>query len=82
MKDDEYHVGSTDALGICKVMMDYIFNLIDEIYPNEKSLEEDKAMHDTYEYMRDKMKGIPAEYNMKNVKMVWGEITATRTRAM
>lgn len=74
LKDDEYHVGSTDALGIRKVMMDYVFNLIDEIYPNEKSLEEDKAMHDTYEYMRDKMKGIPAEYNMKNVKMVWGEI--------
>ena len=74
LNDDEFHVGATDGLVLRAAMMNYISNLVDELYPTEEALKEDAAMRDAYGYLGKKMKGVPAEYNMQNAKLVWGEI--------
>eukprot|EP00579_Thalassiosira_antarctica_P009733 CAMPEP_0201920676 /NCGR_PEP_ID=MMETSP0903-20130614/9225_1 /ASSEMBLY_ACC=CAM_ASM_000552 /TAXON_ID=420261 /ORGANISM="Thalassiosira antarctica, Strain CCMP982" /LENGTH=690 /DNA_ID=CAMNT_0048457475 /DNA_START=93 /DNA_END=2165 /DNA_ORIENTATION=+ len=73
MKDVEY-VGATDAVSLHKIMVNYVSNLIDEIYPTVELLEADDDMRKAYIYMSEKMKGVPPEFSMGNLKLVWGEI--------
>jgi hypothetical protein len=70
---DEFHVGATDGLGLHKVMMDYVSNLLDEIYPNIESLLEDDDIQKMYSYLAKKLRG-PSEFSMDNLKMIWGEV--------
>ena len=74
MKDVECHVGATDGVGLHKVMVNYVSNLIDEIYPTVESLEADDDMRKVYGYLSGKMKGVPPEFSMANLKLVWGEV--------
>jgi hypothetical protein len=55
-------------------MMKYVSNLFDEIYPKEELLEADEDMKRMFAFISDKLRDVPPEFNMANLKMVWGEV--------
>ena len=57
-----------------KVLADYASNLFDEIYPVEGDLQSDQDMKSLYEFLVERMPGIPPEFSIANLKLVWGEI--------
>ena len=74
VKDCSFYIGSSDAVDLHKIMMKYASNLFDEVYETENRFLQDDAMRDLYKYLDRKMNGLPTEYSMANVKLVWGEI--------
>lgn len=74
LMDCSFHIGSSDGIALHKVFVNYASNLFDEVYQTEARFLQDEAMRDLYEYLRTKMNGLPADYSMANVKLVWGEI--------
>jgi len=72
--DCSFHVGSTDGLAMHEIMVNYAHNIFDEVYVTEDRFSQDETMRELYAYLRERMKGLPAEYSMANVKMLWGEI--------
>lgn len=69
-----FTVGATDALGLHTVMTRYASGLVDEAYPDVSTFEKDTDLQKSYEYLVEKLPGVPVEYTMDNVKRVWGEI--------
>lgn len=69
----EFHAGATDGMDLHRVMVKYASGMIDELYPSEDNLQADDAMRKTYGYMAENLRGTPTEYNLKNMKKVWGE---------
>jgi len=74
VKDCDFHIGSSDGVDLHEIMLKYACNLFDEVYETEDRFLKDEAMREVYKYLQKKIKGIPKEYSMANVKMVWGEI--------
>ena len=74
VKDCSFHVGSSDGMALHKILVKYASNLFDEVYHTEARFLQDESMRDVYEYLCKKMNGLPAEYSMANVKLVWGEV--------
>lgn len=74
MIGNEFHVGASDGLALRQVLMDYVSNLFDEIYPSESSFRTDNEMRQVHRYLAERIDNFPSEYTMDNLKLAWGEI--------
>jgi hypothetical protein len=74
LDDCHFHVAATDGMDLYNIMTQYASNFLDDVYPNEDALQQDQHMKKTYEYMRQRIPSLPREYNLENMKTVWGEI--------
>ena len=74
MSNDPFHIGSVDGINLREAIVEYISNFFDEVYPDAESLEADTSIQEAYEFLVHEMNGVPPEFSMANLKMVWGEI--------
>ena len=74
VKDCTFHVGSIDGIALHTIMVDYVREIFDEVYEREDRFLQDGNMRQLYHHLREKMEGLPEEYSMDNVKLLWGEI--------
>lgn len=74
VEDCKLHVGANDGVELHKILVDYVSELIDEVYPDRNALDADAYMKKTYDYLAENMNGVPKAYTLENLKMVWGEV--------
>ena len=73
--DCKFHVGANDGMDLHKILSQYASELIDEIYPNQETLESDVGMRQVHEYLvKMMMISKETEYTLDNIKKIWGEI--------
>mmetsp|Transcript_56641 Transcript_56641/g.137598 ORF Transcript_56641/g.137598 Transcript_56641/m.137598 type:complete len:740 (+) Transcript_56641:310-2529(+) len=74
LDDCEFHVAATDGIELHNIISKYVGDFLDYVYPAEDALQEDTAMKNTYMYMVQRIRGLPPEYNLENMKTVFSEI--------
>lgn len=71
-----FHVGAQDGIDLHNILCQYVSDLVDETYDNQRALDRDEEMEKAHKYLV-KMLKIPKElcdYTLDNIKTIWGEI--------
>ena len=71
-----FHVGAQDGIDLHNILSQYVSDLVDETYDNQRELDRDEEMEKAHKYLVKTLR-IPNEfcdYTIDNVKTIWGEI--------
>ena len=70
LSDCKFHAGAQDGKDLHEILVKYVGGMIDEMYPTEEDLKNDKDMANTYAYLADNLNETPTLYSIENMKKV------------